>query len=302
MNPARGIALKLVSVVIFMAMTSLIKATADDVPPGEAIFFRSFFALPIVIIMLAWTGHLNDGLKIVNRTAHIIRGLVGATAMALMFFGLGHIPLPEAVAIFFAVPIFVTLLAALLLGERIRLYRMGAIALGFVGVLIILSPRLLAAGDTGSDLKTIASVAVFAAAFFAAMAAVFVRKLMATDSAASVSFWFAVFTTLLSLLSAPFGWVLPSWEVVLQLILAGLLGGIAQIFMTTAYRHAEAAVIAPFDYSQIVLALLVGYFVFGELPTQITLIGASLTIAAGLLIIWRERQLGLARKNDTLRS
>ncbi len=302
MNPARGIALKLVSVVIFMAMTSLIKATADAVPPGEAIFFRSFFALPIVIIMLAWTGHLNDGLKIVNRTGHIIRGFVGAAAMALMFFGLGHIPLPEAVAIFFAVPIFVTLLAALLLGERLRLYRLGAITLGFAGVLIIISPRLLAENGASSDLQTIASIAVFCAAFFAAMAAVYVRKLMATDSAASVSFYFALFTTLLSLLSAPFGWVLPSWEVTGQLILAGLLGGIAQIFMTTAYRHAEASVIAPFDYAQIVLALLVGYFVFGEIPKQVTIIGAALTIAAGLLIIWRERQLGLARKNDILRS
>ena len=302
MNPARGITLKLISVVVFMAMTSLIKATADAVPPGEAIFFRSFFALPIVIIMLAWTGHLNDGLRIVNRRAHIIRGVVGATAMALVFFALRHIPLPEVVAIFFATPIFVTLLAAVMLGERLRMYRLGAIVLGLAGVLIIMSPRILSAEESTSDLKTIAAIAVFAGAFCAALAHVYVRKLMATDSAASVSFWFALFTTVLSLLSAPFGWVVPSWEVTGLLILAGLLGGIAQIFMTTAYKYAEAAVVAPFDYSQIIFALLVGYFVFGELPTQITLIGAALTIAAGLVIIWRERQLGLARKNDTLRS
>lgn len=302
MNPARGIALKLISVVVFMAMTALIKATADAVPPGEAIFFRSLFALPIVIAMLAWTGHLHDGLKIVNRRAHMLRGAVGATAMALVFFALGHIPLPEVVAIFFATPIFVTLLAAVLLGERLRIYRMGAIALGLAGVLIIMSPRILAAEEATSDLKTIAAVAVFVGAFCAALAHVYVRKLMATDSVASVSFWFAVLTTALSLLSLPFGWVVPSWEVTGLLILAGLLGGIAQIFVTSAYKYAEAAVVAPFDYSQIVFALLVGYFVFGELPTEVTLIGAALTIAAGLLIIWRERALGMARKTDTLRS
>ena len=271
-------------------------------PPGEAIFFRSLFALPIVIAMLAWTGHLHDGLKIVNRRAHMLRGAVGATAMALVFFALGHIPLPEVVAIFFATPIFVTLLAAVLLGERLRIYRMGAIALGLAGVLIIMSPRILAAEEATSDLKTIAAVAVFVGAFCAALAHVYVRKLMATDSVASVSFWFAVLTTALSLLSLPFGWVVPSWEVTGLLILAGLLGGIAQIFVTSAYKYAEAAVVAPFDYSQIVFALLVGYFVFGELPTEVTLIGAALTIAAGLLIIWRERALGMARKTDTLRS
>ena len=188
MNPARGIALKLISVVVFMAMTSLIKATANDVPPGEAIFFRSLFALPIVIVMLAWTGHLNDGLTIVNRSGHLIRGVVGATAMALVFFALRHIPLPEVVAIFFATPIFVTLLAAVLLGERLRIYRIGAIILGLAGVLIIMSPRILAAEQSTSDLKTIAALAVFAGAFFAALAHVYVRKLMATDSAASVSF------------------------------------------------------------------------------------------------------------------
>ena len=276
-------------------MTSLIKATTDDVPPGEAIFFRSLFALPIVVVMLAWTGHLHNGLKIVNRRAHIIRGAVGSIAMALVFFALGHIPLPEVVAIFFAVPIFVTLLAALLLGERLRAYRMGAIALGLAGVLVIISSQLLTAQDTGSDLQTVAAITLFIGAFCAALAHVYVRKLMATDSTASVSFWFALLTTFLSALSAPFGWVVPTWEVAGLLILAGLLGGIAQILMTTAYRYAEASVVAPFDYAQIVFALLVGYFVFGELPTWVTLAGAALTIAAGLLIIWRERQLGMAR-------
>ena len=302
MNPARGIFLKLISAVLFMAMTSLIKATTDAVPPGEAIFFRSLFALPIVIVMLAWTGHLRDGLKIVNHKGHIIRGAVGATAMALVFFALGHIPLPEVVAIFFATPIFVTLLAAVILGERLRIYRLGAIALGLTGVLLIISPRLLAAEDTGSDIQTIAAIAVFIGAFCAAVAHVYVRKLMATDSVASVSFWFALLTTVLSLMTAPFGWVVPSWEVTALLVTAGLLGGLAQLFVTAAYKYAEAAVIAPFDYSQIVFALLVGYFVFGELPTDITLTGAALTTAAGLFIIWRERQLGLARKNDTLRT
>ncbi|MEM7269432.1 MAG: DMT family transporter [Pseudomonadota bacterium] len=288
MNPARGIVLKLFAVILFMTMTSLIKATADAAPPGEQIFFRSFFALPVVIGYLIVTGDLRSGLKAVSRTDHLIRGLVGVFAMSLAFFAIGHLSLPEVVAIFFAMPIFMTIFAALFLKERIRAYRIGAVLLGITGVGLITWPRFAAAEST-SDLAALAAGAALLAAIAAALAQVWVARMTKRETTTAITFWFAILCTTLSALTAPFGWSMPSAVDFAFLVMAGVLGGWAQILMTTAYRYAEASVVAPFDYAQIVFALIIGYFIFNETPTPIMLIGAALTIAAGLIIIWRER-------------
>ena len=108
-------------------------------------------------------------------------------------------------------------------------------------------------------------------------------------------FWFSVTASVLSLVTLWWGWVMPTASVALMLVLAGLLGGIGQILLTSSYRLAEASLIAPFEYTSMLLALLVGYFVFGEVPTPTVLIGAAIIIAAGVAIIWRERQLGIER-------
>lgn len=297
MNPARGIALKLSSVAVFMAMSSLIKATADVAPPGEQMFFRSAFALPLIVVWLAARGDFPRGLKTANPMGHIWRGVIGSTAMAFSFFALGLLPLPEVVAIFFAAPILATIFAAMFLGEAIRVYRLAAVALGVVGVVIIVSPRLttLDAG-AASELEIVGVFAALIAAIFAALAQVFVRRLVATEDTAAIVFWFSATTTVLSLFSAPFGWSLPGGAALLMLILSGVAGGVGQILLTMSYRHAETAVIAPFDYAQIVFALIIGWFVFGEAPTPLMLAGAALTVSAGLIIIWRERRLGIERK------
>ncbi|MBN2907411.1 MAG: DMT family transporter [Rhodobacteraceae bacterium] len=296
MNPARAIGLKLVSVVLFVAMSSLIKASADHVPPGEAVFFRSFFAIPVIVVWLIWQGQLSMGLRTRNPMGHLWRGLVGGTAMGLMFAGLGLLPLPEVTAIGYAAPLLVVIFAAMFLGEEVRLFRLGAVALGMAGVLIVLSPRLSAfASDQMDAREALGAIVVLGGANGAALAQVFVRKLVQTENTAAIVFWFSVTASVLSLLTIPFGWVVPSWGEVVMLVLAGLLGGLAQIFMTSAYRFAQAAVVAPFDYASMLLALIVGYVVFDEVPTPVMLVGASLVIAAGVLIIWRERQLGIER-------
>ncbi|TCP40207.1 DMT family transporter [Rhodovulum marinum] len=296
MNPARAIALKLASVALFVAMSALIKASADHVPPGEAVFFRSFFAIPVILVWLTWQGQLSRGLRTRNPMGHLWRGLVGGTAMGLMFAGLGLLPLPEVTAIGYAAPLLVVIFAAMFLGERVRLFRLSAVALGLVGVLIVLSPRLTAFGSDAMDAReALGAIVVLGGATCAALAQVFVRKLVATESTSSIVFWFSVTASVLSLATIPFGWVVPGPAEAAMLVGAGILGGLAQICLTSAYRHAEAAVVAPFDYASMLMALAVGYAVFDEVPTRATLMGASLVIAAGVLIIWRERQLGLER-------
>jgi drug/metabolite transporter (DMT)-like permease len=160
----------------------------------------------------------------------------------------------------------------------------------------VLYPRLSVLGiETATKLETVGAMAMLMAAVFMALAVIFVRKMVTTEKTAAIVFYFSLTTTLLSLLSIPFGWVMPTATEAALLIAAGLLGGFAQILLTTSYRHAETAVIAPFDYTSMLLALAIGYTLFAEVPTGPMLAGAALVVSAGLFIIWRERQLGLER-------
>jgi len=288
--------MKVMSVAMFVVMASLIKAVSEHVPPGEAVFFRSLFAFPPIFIWLAFRGELATGLRTSNPLGHLIRGVVGVTAMGLMFASLGLLPLPEVTAIGYATPLFVVIFAAVLLKERVRLFRLTAVGFGLIGVLIVLSPRLsglstIAADDTAA----LGALFVIGASVFAALAQVQVRRLVAFESTSSIVFWFSVTSTLLALLTFPFGWVVPDVREMAFLICAGLLGGIGQLCLTMAYRNGPAGLVAPFDYSSMLWALLIGFFIFGEVPTPTMLSGAALVIAAGVLIIWRERQLGLVR-------
>jgi drug/metabolite transporter (DMT)-like permease len=295
MSPLRGITLKLASVCVLVAMASLIKATSDHVPPGQAVFFRALFALPVIMVWLAWRHELTDGLKTANPMAHVWRGLVGTTAMGLMFTGLSLLPLPEVTAIGYAAPILVVVFAAMFLGETVRAFRLSMVALGLAGVLVVLSPRLQVDPATADATQTLGAIVVLLAAVFAALAQVFVRKMVQTETTAAIVFYFSLTATAMSLLTLPWGWTVPPAWVLALLILAGLLGGVGQILLTSAYRFADASLVAPFEYASMLLAIIVGYVVFSEVPTGTMLTGAGMIMVAGVLIIWRERQLGLER-------
>jgi drug/metabolite transporter (DMT)-like permease len=294
MQPLRGIIFKVMSVCMFMGMVSLVKAASADVPPGQAVFFRSFFALPIILGWLAIRHELRDGWKTKNPLGHFWRGLLGTSAMGLGFTGLGLLPLPEATAIGYAAPLLVVVFAAMFLNEDVRAFRLSAVALGMVGVLIVLSPRLSVGASLDSS-ETLGAVVVLMGAVLAALAQVFVRKLVANEGTAAIVFWFTITSSIMALFTLPWGWVVPTWQIALMLVFAGFLGGIGQIFLTSSYRFADASLVAPFDYTSMMLALLIGYFIFDEVPTGTMLIGAGIVILAGVLIIWRERKLGLQR-------
>ena len=294
MQPLRGILFKMMAVCMFMAMASLIKAASADVPPGQAVFFRSFFALPIILGWLAVRGELRHGWKTKNPMGHFWRGLVGTSAMGLGFTGLGLLPLPEVTAIGYAAPLLVVVFAAVFLKEEVGAFRLSAVVLGMVGVLIVLSPRL-SVGSSLNVSETLGAIVVLMGAVLAALAQVFVRKLVATEGTAAIVFWFTITSTVMSLFTLPWGWDAPGWPVAAMLIASGLFGGIGQIFLTSSYRFADASLVAPFDYTSMLLALAIGYFVFDEVPTGTMLLGAGIVISAGVLIIWRERHLGLKR-------
>jgi len=293
---ARGLALKVASVLVFTLMSACIKAASVEAPAGEAVFFRAFFALVPLLAYMALRRELPTALSTRNPVGHVARGLVGVTAMGLGFVALGLLPLPEAIAIGYASPIFATLLAAAVLGETIRAIRIAAVAAGMAGVLIILWPKLtLLSGGAATSAEALGAIAALVGAFFAATAMVIVRRMVATERSSTIVFYFSITASLVGLATAPFGWVVPSPTVWALLIGAGFLGGIGQILLTQAYRHAEASMIAPFEYSSMIFAVLLGWSLFDEIPTSTTLLGSAVVIGAGVLIIWRERQLGIQR-------
>ncbi len=295
MRPLHGIALKIGSVLIFIVMSALIKATADRVPAGEAVFFRSFFAMPVILVWLIWRRELRVGLRAAKPMGHVWRGLVGTLAMGLGFAGLAYLPLPEVTALGYAAPLMTVIFAAMFLGEEVRAFRISAVILGLVGVLIVLSPRLSVLSGGMGHREAFGAVLVLGGAVFAGLAQVFIRKLVMTEATAAIVFYFSLTATLLSFVTLPFGWVWPTAPEAALLIGAGLLGGVAQILLTSSYRHADASLVAPFDYASMIFALAIGYLVFDEVPTLVMMAGASLVVGAGILIIWRERRLGLER-------
>ena len=218
MNPLRGIGLKVLSVLLFVAMAVCIKASAPHVPPGERVFFRSFFAIPVILAWLAWSGNLRHGLDTLYPMGHVWRGLVGTTAMGLGFTALGLLPLPEATALGYAAPLLVVVFAAMFLGEQVRVFRLSAVAVGLVGVMIVLWPRLTVDPAGATTAEAVGAMAALLGAVFAALAQVFVRRLITTEATPAIVFYFSLTATLLSLVTLPFGWAVPTGGEALILI------------------------------------------------------------------------------------
>ncbi len=284
------------SVTIFVAMSSLIKA-AGPLPAGQIVFYRSFFAIFPILFFLGFRHELHTALATKRPFGHVARGLIGVCSMALTFFALTRLPLPDAITLNYAQPLLVVVFSSIFLGEAIRIYRWSAVAVGMVGVVIIAWPELtlLSSGSALGEEEVIGVMAALAGACSSAVAAILVRNLVHSERTATIVLWFSLMASLLSLLSLPFGWQALSLQQHVLLISAGFCGGFGQIMMTSAYRHAEVSVVAPFEYVSMVVAIVVGYLAFGDIPTLYMLVGGLIVVGAGLFIILRERQLGLER-------
>lgn len=296
MSPARGIGLKILSTFVFTLMLVCIKAAGDRVPEGEVVFFRSAFALFPIFGMLAWRGGIAAALRTERPFLHVRRGLFGVVSMGLWFAALQRLPLPEAMAINYAAPLMIVALGALLLGEPVRLYRWSAVAAGFLGIVVILWPRLtLLREGLIADAAVLGAGLALLSAVFQSFTAIFVRSMTQTEGTGAIVLYFSLTATLVSLLTLPFGWVVPAPQDAALLMVAGLLGGTAQIMMTSAYRHADASTLASFEYVSMIWGVAFGYLVFAEVPGFGVLVGGAVVVGAGVFIILRERHLGLAR-------
>lgn len=294
-RPNIAIALKLVAVCLFMIMAAVIKVAVQSVPPGQAVFFRSLFAIPVILLWIWQQGALREALIPNNLRGHIWRGLFGTTAMGLTFAGLGLLPLPEVTAIGYATPIFTVILAVFMLNERVGLYRMSAVALGLIGVLVVIWPRLTLDAAALTQGTALGAILMLIASILRALVQIHIRTLVKTEHTAAIVFYFSATATIMSLFSIPFGWVVPDPLTLGLMIGAGLIGGVAQILVTASYRYGAASMLAPFDYSSLIFAGLIGWLVFSEIPTWSMIVGAGLVVAGGAVIMWRERQLGLTQ-------
>ncbi|MBB4142691.1 drug/metabolite transporter (DMT)-like permease [Rhizobium rhizoryzae] len=289
--------MKLLSVMAFLGMQTFIKAAGAGIPAGQITFYRSFFALIPIFVYLAMRKELASAFRTSSFTGHLKRGTLGMIAMVMGFFGLIHLPLPDAIAIGYASPLMAVIFAALILKEKVRIYRWTAVAIGILGVLIISWPKLtmFEQGGMGANEAT-GAIAVLLSAVIGGLAMVQTRQLVKTEKTFTIVLYFSLLSAAFSLISLPFGWNGLSWETKLILICAGICGGLGQIFLTQSYRLADVSTVAPFDYSSIIFGIAIAYVLFGDVPTWQMLLGTAITVSAGIFIIYREHQLGLERK------
>jgi drug/metabolite transporter (DMT)-like permease len=296
MHVFKGILLKLASALLFAVMSSLIRGFGDVVPVGQVVFFRSAFAILPVIVVYAWRGELMTAVRTGRPFGHLGRGIISVFGMFLSFAALARLPLVDATAISFASPLITVALAALILKERVRIYRWSAVAVGFLGVIVMLAPYFDVARMAAASAPAVGALLAVAAAFCNAGTVIQTRRLTDSETTSAIVFYFSLFCAIAGLLTLPFAWHPPTGSELAALMAIGVLGGVSHILLTESYRFAPASVVAPFDYTAMLWAFVLGYALFGETPTPLVFLGAAIIAAAGLFVIWRERQLALARR------
>jgi drug/metabolite transporter (DMT)-like permease len=264
---------------LFSVLWCLVKVLSERYPVNEVTFFRNFFGLVPVLVMIA----MSSGRRLLHAhrlAGHVWRSVIGVTSMMLGFWSYHLMPLADAVAISFAAPLMVTALSVPLLRERVGIHRWTAVIVGFGGVLVIVEPS--------SQVFSIAALVAISAAFAASLAMVTVRQLNRIDQPLTIVFYFTLLSTLFTALPLPFSWITPTptdWGLAM---LMGLVGGIGQYFMTRAFALAPAALVSPFNYVGLLWATGFGWLVWGDIPAPHVFVGSLIVVASGLYILYRE--------------
>lgn len=291
MDPRKGILLKICAALNLVLMGACISALKGEIAIGEVVFFRSLIAMLPLCLWMAMQGRFLQQIATRHIGGHFIRSLSGTGGMIFSYMTLAYLPLADATAISYATPLFTVVLAALLLKEVVRIYRWTAVVVGLCGILVILSPHLAWSGAGLSSSAMLGGLFGLTAAVFSAISMIQIRHLAETENAGAIVFYFTLLTMAVGLASILFGWDVPNRWQMLLLAGAGIFGGAAQIFVTLSLRHAEASLLAPFDYTTMIWALMIGYLFMDQIPALTTLGGAALVIASGLFTLWRERRL-----------
>lgn len=280
-NVMLGIAYRIAAMACMACLSALVKFTGSrGIPVFEIIFFRNLFAfVPLGLYIARTTGF--SVLKTKRPFGHFTRSAVGLTGMVCGFSAVQYLPLTEATALQFTSPLFMTALSAMLLSEKVGRHRWAAVFVGFIGVLIMARPVPGEMNVPGVTLGILSALG-------AAGAMVAIRQISDTEKGPTIVFYFTLGGVVLGLAGSAFNWVTPDPETLGLLVLAGLIGGVGQLFLTEALRQAPVGVIAPFDYTQLIWAAGLGLVIWGELPHPLTLIGAVIVAASGVYILHRE--------------
>jgi drug/metabolite transporter (DMT)-like permease len=284
-NRLLGIAFRIGAATCFGFMAAMIKlGDQAGITLPELAFYRFAFGLPPLLLWIGLTR--NFGAWRTRRPlAHLGRGMLGLSTMVMAFAALTFLPLAEAATIGFAAPLFSVMLSALILAEPVGRHRWSAVAIGFVGVLIVMRPG-------GMHLPPIGLALAVAAALGTAGVTITIRQIGRTESTPTIVLWFTLFSICATGLLMPFfGQTHDAygWGILLAL---GLFGGLGQLFLTSALRFAPVSVVVPFDYTQLLWAVLLGWLLWDTHPAASTWAGAAVIVASGLYTIYREHKLG----------
>ena len=266
------------SICAFSLMDVIVKWSVDY-PIGQVLFFRGFFGI-IFYFFIIPKERLHNFYQTKRAGLHFLRCSSGLIALVSIFIALRELPLATVVSISFAAPIFTTILSIFLLSEKVGIFRWLAVLVGFAGILIITEPGI-------SELNI---YYLFPIVFCLGLSyvAITIRQLSSTEPVWLISFYFSLSITLLSLFTIPQGWVMPSLNHLLLLSLIGIFGGVANLWLSQSYKYSEVSLVTPLKYLALVFAIIFGYFIWGEIPTIKTLIGAFLVIISTLIIFRRE--------------
>ena len=266
------------SIIGFSLMDVIVKWSVDY-PIGQILFFRGFFGI-IFYFFIIPRERLHNFYQTKRPGLHSLRCLAGLIAIVAIFIALRKLPLATVVSISFAAPIFTTIFSIFLLSEKVGIYRWLAVLVGFIGILIITEPGI-------SELNI---YYIFPIIFCLGLSyvAITLRQLSSTEPVWLISLFFSIAITLLSFLTIPFGWVMPSFNHFIILSLIGVFGGVSNLWLSQSYKYSEVSLVTPLKYLTLVFAIIFGYFIWGEIPTLKTLIGAFLVIISTLIIFKRE--------------
>jgi len=283
-GPVRGAIWMTLASGSFSVMTALIRPAAEEVHPFEIVFFRNLFGLILLSPLIFRQG--LGALRTTRLKLHLLRAACFLGAMLCWFSAIPHVTLVDAISLNFTAPIFITILAALVLHEQVRARRWTAVAFGFAGAIVILRP--------GFQEFNFWLILVLGDATIWSIAAIVIRILTRTDSPTTIVAHMFMWVTPASLILALFVWHTPSWHTLLVLFALSLASTIGHVAMTRAFQAAEASVLVPFDYTRLVFGGLIGFLAFGEVPDRWTLIGAAIIIGSALYIAHREGKLSRA--------
>ena len=276
-RPIFGIGLRLLSGFFMAGMFVSVKAASNQVPLGQIVFFRSFFAIVPLIVFLWIRGEFPVGLATKRPWDHLLRAGFGALALFGSFAAIARLNLAEAILIAQLSPVIMAIAAVGLLSERLTIWRIGGLALGFLGVVVLVWPEL--GTPSNSDARLVGIAFGLASAVLSALALIMIRSLNRTESPGAIALYFVIASMLGGALTIPWGWVIPDAATLGLLVASGLFGGFGHIAMTMAFRYAEASRLAPFEYIALLWPLVADLAIF-RLP-----LSASFMIAAPLVIL-----------------